>query len=274
MEGDLGKNLADIYLQLNFRQKLFLRYFCYPPPGIAISAIDTSLVSESEPLGLLKHYFGNYFIQSIKDKVILDIGCGGGSQVLGVAKEGAKYAIGSEVRPIFEKAENRAKNLGIADRVKFTISPLKELGESSIDIAFSQNSFEHFLTPEKILNDVVYVLKKNGRFFITFGPPWLHPYGIHMAMMTKYPWAHVLFSENTIMAVRKLYKNDNAGRFEEVEGGLNQMTIKKFIRLCKNSGFSIEKLFLTPVKGLSLLIKIPFIREFFTSHVSAVLVKK
>ena len=23
MEGDLGKNLADIYLQLNFRQKLF-----------------------------------------------------------------------------------------------------------------------------------------------------------------------------------------------------------------------------------------------------------
>ena len=45
-------------------------------------------------------------------------------------------------------------------------------------------------------------------------------------MMTKYPWAHVLFSENTIMAVRKLYKNDNASRFEEVEGGLNQMTIK------------------------------------------------
>ena len=111
MEGDLGKNLADIYLQLNFRQKLFLRYFCYPPLGRAISATDTSLVSESEPLGMLKHYFDNYFIQSIKDKVVLDIGCGGGSQVLGIAKEGAKYAIGSEVRPILRRQKIALKIL-------------------------------------------------------------------------------------------------------------------------------------------------------------------
>jgi len=259
---------------LNLFQKLFLRFYCYPPPGRKISGIDDTLVSASDPLGLLKNYFGDYFVQSIKDKVVLDIGCGDGSQVLGVALEGGKYAIGTEIRPIFEDAENRAKDLGIYDKVKFIFPPISGLGESSVDVAFSQNSFEHFEDPEKILNEVFYVLKKQGKFFVTFGPPWLHPYGVHMFMMIKYPWAHVLFSEQTIMAVRKLYRSDDANSFEEVAGGLNKMTIRKFERCVMQSGFILEKMSLTPLKGLLPLVKIPFIREFFTSHVSAVLRKR
>ncbi|MEC4685153.1 MAG: class I SAM-dependent methyltransferase [Nitrospirota bacterium] len=259
--------------QLNLFQKLFLRFYCYPPPGRKISGIDDTLVSVSNPLGLLKNYFGDCFVQSIKDKVVLDIGCGDGSQVLGVALEGGKHAIGTEIRPVFEDAENRAKDLGIYDKVEFIFPPISKLGEASIDVAFSQNSFEHFIYPEKILNDVFYVLKKHGKFFITFGPPWLHPYGVHMFMMIKYPWAHVLFSEQTIMTVRKFYRSDDANRFEDVDGGLNKMTIRRFKHYVKQSGFIVEKMSLTPVKGLLPLVKMPFIREFFTSHISAILRK-
>lgn len=259
--------------QLNFHQKLFLRFLCYPPPGKEISRTDNTLVSESYALEALKYYFGNYFMQLIRDKIVLDVGCGEGDQVLGVAVEGAKYAIGAEIRSIFRKTEDRAKYLGISDKVQFILSPIRKLGEATIDIAFSQNSFEHFLAPDEILNDVFYVLKKDGKFFVTFGPPWLHPHGAHLSFMIKYPWIHILFPERTIMTVRKLYRIDNASRFEEVEGGLNKMTIKKFKRYVKLSGFKLEKLSLIPVRGLVLLTKFPFIREFFTSHISVVLIK-
>lgn len=266
-------NHADSCRLLNFRQKLFLRYCCYPPPGKEKSRIDNSLASELDPLALLKKKFGSYFLESIKGNAVLDIGCGEGDQVIAVALEGASYAVGAEIRPIFKEAENRAKHISISDKVKFTTSRIRELGEAVIDVAFSQNSFEHFADPNAILNDAFYVLKGNGNFFVTFGPPWLHPYGVHMCIMIKYPWPHIVFSERTIMSVRKLYRSDNANRFEEVEGGLNKMTIRKFTKYSELCGFKLEKLSLTPVKGLWPLTKIPFIREFFTAEVSAILLK-
>jgi SAM-dependent methyltransferase len=260
-------------LNLNWRQKIFLRFFCYSPPGKEILDEDVPLASESDPLGLLKHYFGNHFVESVKNKVVLDIGCGKGTQVVGSVIEGAKYAIGVEIRPIFGEGEDWAKQLKIFDRVTFALSPIREIGKECVDVAFSQNSFEHFMDPDQILNDVFYVLKRSGKLFITFGPPWLNAYGEHLSFMVRYPWAHILFSEKTMMAVRKLFRNDNADRVEQVEGGFNKMTINKFKRSVKTSGFELEQLFLTPSKGLTTLVKIPYIQEFFTSNVSAILTK-
>lgn len=37
---------------------------------------------------------------------------------------------------------------------------------------------------------------------ITFGCPWLSPYGSHMHFFTKMPWINVFFSETTVMRVR------------------------------------------------------------------------
>jgi SAM-dependent methyltransferase len=258
---------------LNCREKLFLRFFCYSPPGKEMLDKDDALASESDPLGLLKHYFGNHFVQSVKNKVVLDIGCGEGIQVVGSVIGGAKKAIGVEVRPVFRRGEEWAKQLKIVDRVTFALSPIQEIGKECVDVAISQNSFEHFMNPSQILNDVFYVLKRSGKFFITFGPPWLHAHGGHLTFMVRYPWAHLLFSEKTIMAVRKLFRNDNADRFDQVEGGLNKMTINKFKRSVKRSGFKLEQLSLTPVKGLIPLVKIQYIQEFFTTHISAILTK-
>lgn len=260
------------YPKLNFRQKLFFRIFCYPPPGRNIGT-ENSLSQKEESLSILVHYFGDYFLKSLKGKIVLDVGCGEGNQVIGAALYGAKLAIGAEIRPVFKKALNWAEEARLIDKIIFTLKDIKEFGEGSVDVAFSLNSFEHFLNPDKILCDVFYVLKKGGIFFITFGPPWLHPWGGHMSFMMKYPWTHILFSEQTIMTVRRFYKNDGADKIERVEGGLNKMTIKKFKKCIENSDFELEKLTLIPIKGIRPLIKIPFIREFFTSNISAILKK-
>lgn len=262
-------------VKLNFREKLFLRLYCYPPPGRDTS-VEASGAAEGcrDPLAELRRWYGDAFVEAVKDKIVVDIGCGAGEQILGIAKEGARLAIGADMREIYKEAEARTSAEGVGDRVRFTIDPLRNLGESSVDIVYSLNAFEHFAEPGRILEDVYYILKPGGRFFVTFGPPWLAPYGVHHYFMIRYPWAHLLFSEGTILKIRRLYRDDNALRYEEVEGGLNKMTIRKYERYVRDSGFAFERFDKIPVKGLWPLTTIPFINEFFTCHITSVLTKK
>jgi len=108
---------------------------------------------------------------------------------------------------------------------------------------------------------------------MTFGPLWLSPYGAHFGGITPLPWVHLIFSEHTIMAVRRRYYDDGAERYEEVEGGLNRMTLRKFYRVIKDAGLQIERIDLYPVKKLVPLTYIPGLREFFTNKVVCVLKK-
>lgn len=262
-------------MKLNLREKLFLRLYCYPPPGKVIS---DDCLNGSPPridaLVELRRWFGDSFAEAIKNKIVVDIGCGRGEQIVGIAKNGARLAIGVEMRKIFKNAEAWAADEGLCSRVKFTTDPIKCLGAGTSDIAYSLNAFEHFHNPEKILEDVYYILKHNGKFFVTFGPPWLAPFGVHHFFMIKYPWAHLIFSESTILNIRKLYRDDNASKYEEVDGGLNKMTIKKYEKYVKESGFEFERLDKIPVRGLAALTKVPLLNEFFTSHIISVLIKK
>lgn len=106
--------------------------------------------------------------------------------------------------------------------------------------------------------------------FVTFSPPWLHPFGVHMFFMIKYPWAHLLWSEKTILKVRSLYRDDHPARYEDVDGGLNKMTIRRFEREVRKGGFTIERMVLRPIRPLpGLITRLPFVREFFTSTVAA-----
>lgn len=262
-------------LKLNLQEKIFLLLFCYPPPGKVDIGEDQKHESKtSDPLGIFTQNFGQKFLDAIRGQRVLDIGCGVGEQVLGLAQHGALCAYGAEARPLYAQTEQRASELGLSERVQFTQAPLRKLGEGAMDIVISQNSFEHFREPGVILADVHHVLKPGGKFYITFAPPWLNPFGVHHFFMIRLPWAHFIFSEKTILTVRKLYRNDNAECYEDIDGGLNKMTVRKFLRLVKSSGFRLEQLALAPIRYTpSILSRIPGIRELVISRVSAVLTK-
>lgn len=261
---------------LTFAQKFFLKYYCYPPPGRKYDEYKRVPANgDKDPLARFKEVFGPEFTKSIKDKVVVDIGCGTGKQVIGLAKEGARKVIGIDNRPIFSEQEELTANTKLDEKVKFTLSTIPELKQNSVDVAISQNSFEHFSEPDVILKDTFHLLKKGGRFYITFSPPWLNPFGVHMFFMIKYPWAHFLFSEKTILTVRRLYRNDKPLRYEDIDGGLNKMTIMKFKKIIKEkSGFTIRILNKTPIRRTPGIIStIPVLNEFITARVSAVLEK-
>ncbi|MFH1563676.1 MAG: class I SAM-dependent methyltransferase [Nitrospirota bacterium] len=211
------------------------------------------------------------FMNEIVDKEILDFGCGFGWQVVAFAKHGAKYVGGVDTNETsLKKAKTLAMEFQIGEMVEFR-DRLDESFQGRFDMVISQNSMEHFECPIEIINKMKWTLKKNGKIWITFGPPWFAPYGSHMHFFTKIPWVNIIFSEKTVMNVRKQFRNDGAIRYEEVESGLNKMTVSKFEQIISNSGLKIQYKKYDCVKGINWLGKIPFVRELFINRVSCIL---
>lgn len=276
------KNEASNRLQplaeLSIKERVFLRYCCTPPPPEPFEPINDLNPNDpppldDDPLGRTRRVYGNLFEDAIQDKYLFDIGCGHGNQVLGAVLAGARMAVGVDVVEVFlEMAQRNAEFLGIEDKVAFTTNAEKDFGRNWADVALSQNSFEHFNDPADILQKVHNILKPGGLFFLTFGPLWYHPFGAHHMFMIKMPWAHLLFSKKTILRVRQLFRPAKPTRWQEVS--LNKMTIKKLLRLIKQTNFSIEDLSYNPIRPLPRwIVKRLIFREWTVSDVSAILRK-
>jgi SAM-dependent methyltransferase len=133
-----------------------------------------------------------------------------------------------------DKLEDRFKN-----RFDIVISQ-NSMEHFEDPIVISQNSMEHFEDPVKILDEMKSALNQDGKILITFAPPWFAPYGSHMHFFCKVPWINILFSERTVMKVRSNFRSDGATKYEEVESGLNKMTVTKFERIVANAKLTFE----------------------------------
>lgn len=215
----------------------------------------------------------------IAGNTVLDIGCGYGYQVVAFAKQlNAARSVGVDIVPRYiRRAWEIAEEHGVKDRVEFYCPALPEDYKGFFDVVISLNSFEHYSDPEGILRLMIDYVKPGGRIIITFGPLWYSPHGGHGMFMTELPWYHLIFKEETIMKVRSDYRSDGARRFEEVEGGLNKMSVRKFeailSRVCSENGVQVERLKYRAVKKLPLVTRIPILRELFTNHATCILRK-
>ncbi len=210
------------------------------------------------------------FEDEIAGKRILDFGCGDGYQSAAMALRGAGYILGLDTNPpTLDRARRLAADMSLGN-VDFR-EKLDENDRGAFDIVISQNSMEHFPDPAAVLQEMKSALRPDGRLLITFGPPWLSPYGSHMSFFTRIPWANIIFSESTVMKVRSRYIGDGAMRYEEVTGGLNKMTVSKFERLVRQCGLRLTYRRYRCIKGLDFLASLPAARELFVNHVSCVL---
>lgn len=204
---------------------------------------------------------------------VLDFGCGCGAQAVALSREGAAEVLGIDINPDhLAVGRSQARAAGLDGRVRF-VEEVPHTDMGTVGIVISQNSMEHFSDPSSILRLMYRILRPGGRAAITFSPPWLHPYGAHMHFWTPVPWVHLLFPERTVMKVRARYRDDGASRYEEVEGGLNRMTLRRFEELVDRSDFGIEQLRFVAIKQVPMVTRIPGIREFLTSRVDCLLRK-
>ena len=210
-------------------------------------------------------------LNDIKDKIILDFGCGSGAQAVELVNNGASFVVGIDTNPkALEKAKNCAKREGIENRTKFE-DVLRKDDKERFDIIISQNSMEHFKDPFSILSQMKTSIKKGGQIYITFGPPWFAPYGSHMQFFTKMPWVNILFSEKTVMNVRKHFRQDGASKYEQVKSGLNKMSINKFEKVVSICGLKVRYKKYQCIKRLNFLGKIPVLRELVINRVDCIL---
>lgn len=213
------------------------------------------------------------FLTLIKDKRIIHFGCGQGLQSVAMAKFGAKEVVGIIHRKEdLEFANRQSKKHNVEGKTIFS-NTIEKIKTRQFDLIISQNSMEHFNDPKAILLIMKSLLADNGKIFVTFGPPWFAPYGSHMQYFTRLPWIHILFPERTVMRVRALYRDDGARRYEDVELGLNKMSLKKFENLISVCRLKITHKKYEGVKKLNFLTGVPGVRELMTNHVTCLLEK-
>lgn len=185
---------------------------------------------------------GRQIWNAVRGKVVIDFGCGTGEHAIEIAKRGAKKVIGIDIREnVLDAARVAAEQSGVLDRCYFSTQTSEQA-----DVIISLDGFEHFEDPEAVLRIMWHLVKSDGCVLVAFGPTWFHPFGGHL--FSVFPWAHLIFTEKSLIRWRSDFKSDGATRFGEVEGGLNQMTIRRFRKLLSKSGFEVESFEAVPIQ--------------------------
>lgn len=196
----------------------------------------------------------------IRGNVVLDFGCGSGAEVREMAQMGAKHVIGLDrSEKWLQVAQQEAEKAGVAAKCQFVTSIT-----IPVQVIVSLDCFEHFAEPDAVLQTMYSILEPGGCVLVSFGPTWYHPLGGHL--FSVFPWAHLVLSEKALIRWRAQFKSDGATKFGEVEGGLNQITIRRFEKILQSSPFTVEKLELVPIRKLQPLHN-RVTREFLTSIV-------
>lgn len=229
---------------------------------------------ESDPLdgkvyatrSKIETLLGEQVWQLARGKTVLDFGCGPGLEAIQVAQCGARHVYGIDILDRWlEMARSEAARVN-CENVSFHRQALEP-----VDVILSIDAFEHFADPAGILENMAAMLKPNGCVLASFGPTWYHPLGGHL--FSVFPWAHLIFTEDSLCRWRSHIRSDGARKFFEVEGGLNRMTLRRFERLVESSPLRAEWLEAVPIRAARLLHN-RLTREFFTAVVRCKLVQR
>jgi SAM-dependent methyltransferase len=193
----------------------------------------------------LEVLLGRNIWDEIRDKVVVDFGCGEGHEVVELAKHGARRVIGIENYPRwFASATERIAVQGVADRCRVVT---EWTGAAEADVIISLDSFEHFEDPAAILRTMHRLLKPGGCVITAFGPLWYHPYGGHL--FSVFPYAHLVFSEHAMVTWRSTLPGKEP-KTSLLDAGLNKMTVKRFEQLVRTSPFTCTSFEAVPIRRL------------------------
>jgi SAM-dependent methyltransferase len=225
------------------------------------------------------HFLARFPPIDFRGKTVLDFGCSHGGAVMYYAEQGAAKVIGVDVADgqlrLAERYLRHADPDGkLPVEIRKGTHDATPVDDASIDLLMCADVFEHVLDPAQVLREWKRMLKPGGRAYVSFGPLWYHPHGVHLWEIFPAPWTHVVFPEKTVVAARHYLKQDALDpavitRYADL--GFNQMTVSRFLKLLKRSGLEAEVLDLCPVKNLKPLVWLPGLRELFVTEIHCIL---
>ena len=221
----------------------------------------------------------------LKQRAILEIGCGTGNLSISLAAQEARRVVGIDIdNNRICAAARKAETEGVSAIAAFQCADFVRdfQPDQPFDIVISENSMEHILNPAQCIRKVFDCLVPGGVMLAKFGPLWLSPWGAHMRGFTPIPWVHLIFPEHIVLRVRSdVYRPDNrVSRYEDVDGNLNRMTVAAFKRIAADAGFRIRALRINPILDdrwyaslNNILNGVPLLRE-LSSHVLLAVIEK
>lgn len=174
----------------------------------------------------------------VKDKKLLEIGCGAGTDLLEFAKRGAKcYAVDLTPKHI-ELTKKLFRHNGLSVKAQIQDATALKFKERSFDVIYSHGVLHHIPNIHKVLNEIYRVLKKGGKAYLMV----YHKRSFDYCKMLAY---------HGIMKRQLLRKKTSEIISEVVEA--NSTKSKPYVRvyaieefrkeLCM-AGFSVEKIYL------------------------------
>lgn len=261
------------YNELTLLEKLFLRTCCYfPPKPRRIYTID-SIVDSNRFIDEYERAFGPSLWSTIRNKKVLDLGCGDGRYSLALASRKMCQVVGLDIQPLFNFAKQEGVNRKY-NNLYFINGSTEALANNSFEVIISHDSFEHFQNPKKMLDEIIRITKKDGDILIKFGPTWRGPYGRHMSgtIRNDRPWIHLIIPERLIMHCHSVYHNEPElkNKVSQLRGGLNKMTMKRFRKMLEmQRDIVIMDFRIFPIPKFKTLASFPLVHEFFITAVKA-----
>ncbi len=71
---------------------------------------------------------------------------------------------------------------------------------ASLDLVYSFAAFEHFADPAAAVDEAWRVLRPGGHLYLSFGPVYTSPFGLHAYRQIPVPYCHYLFSDAVLRA--------------------------------------------------------------------------
>lgn len=148
---------------------------------------------------------------AIRDRVVLDFGCGYGGRTVEYARlGGARRVYGVEPAPEHvELARRYAESRGVSN-AEFRVcgETTVPLDDGTVDVVVSYDVLEHVLSPVASIAELYRVLRPGGTALLVF-PVYLGMRSHHLDYLTTLPGLHWVFSAQTLVsAVNSILRSD------------------------------------------------------------------
>lgn len=214
------------------------------------------------------------FFRDIDGKRILDYGSGYGGRGVWLA-ERAAFVEGVEIRqPVVDISNDFAKDRGVQN-IRFSLGAEESIqfDDDAFDTIVSFDVLEHVQRPDMILREMYRVAKPGGKLVLIF-TPYYGMFSHHLNYITLMPALHWFFPPGKLIeAVNELldehptFRNLDISRQPSPHVSyngkrkclplLNGMTRSEYIKLVRETGFTVQEMRSTPV-----LEKFPLLGKF------------
>lgn len=217
----------------------------------------------------------------VRDRHVIDLGCGHGALSLALAQEGAASVLGidlDEKRLRFADQVAQDYRESYPGRLHFKCVDLNQFadGNGSYDLVVTKDTFEHVEDLPALLASIARLLRPGGLLIAGFSPLYFSPFGDHGRWELGIPWLHAVVPERLLALRLKRRRGQQVARAADL--GLNKLTLRQFRSMIDDRVWHTESFRVNPKEGrliraFDLLRRLPGCEKYFTVGIYTVLRK-